>query len=173
MLLYKTDQHLHANVQVTAAKGGHTRYWKQRFTYFCNAQIWKTWSFFSINKWQRRVWFGSLCLLSGLIWKSDDVLTNFQAALCVCVFVRVRCVCVCVCVRVCVCAYRYQRWCRTMWDPLRLWAEISSQIPTTFWQQQWAQAIMTIVYLVTRALQFSSPHVSLSIFVSKSLLHLC
>ncbi len=56
---------------VTAAKGGHTRYWKQRFTYFCNAQICNTGSFFSINKWQRNiflslVWFGSLCLLSGV-----------------------------------------------------------------------------------------------------------
>ncbi len=39
---------------VTAAKEGHTRYWKQRFTYFCNAQICNTGSFFSINKWQRK-----------------------------------------------------------------------------------------------------------------------
>ncbi len=71
----------------------HTRYWKQRFTYFCNPQICNTGSFFSINKWQRKyflslVWFGSLCLLSGHIYSylcrniaNSKGFTNFQAAL--------------------------------------------------------------------------------------------
>ncbi len=35
---------------VTAAKEGRTRYWKQRFTCFCDAQICNTGLFFSINK---------------------------------------------------------------------------------------------------------------------------
>jgi len=52
---------------------------KQRFTYLCNAQICNTGSVFSINKWQIKyflslVWFGSLCLLSGHIWKYDDII---------------------------------------------------------------------------------------------------
>ncbi len=83
---------------VTAAKGGHTRYWKQRFTYFCNAQICNTGSFFSINKWQRKYFSLTCliqfsCLLSGLeIWwcfgsylcrniENSKGFTNFQAAL--------------------------------------------------------------------------------------------
>ncbi len=63
MLLCRTDQHLQETLpSVTAAKGGHTRYWKQRFTYFCNAQICNTGSFFSINKWQRK-YFSLTCLI--------------------------------------------------------------------------------------------------------------
>ncbi len=61
MLLCRTDQHLQETLpSVTAAKEGHTRYWKQRFTYFCNAQICNTGSFFSINKWQRK-YFSLTC----------------------------------------------------------------------------------------------------------------
>ncbi len=63
MLLCRTDQHLQETLpSVTAAKGGHTRYWKQRFTYFCNAQICNTGYFFSINKWQRK-YFSLTCLI--------------------------------------------------------------------------------------------------------------
>ncbi len=101
MLLCRTDQHLHGNLpSVTAAKGGHTRYWKQRFTYFCNAQICNTGSFFSINKWERKC-FSFTCLIRFSlstfrtymkIWwcfgsylcrkiENSKGFTNFQAAL--------------------------------------------------------------------------------------------
>ncbi len=62
---------------VTAAKGGHTRYWKQRFTYFCNAQIVNTGSFFSINKWQRK-YFSLTCLIrfSLSTFRSQDLYEN-------------------------------------------------------------------------------------------------
>ncbi len=72
------------------------RYWKQRFTYFCNTEIWNTGSFFSINKWQRK-YFSLTCLsrfsLSIMkIWwcfgsylcrniENSKGFTNFQAAL--------------------------------------------------------------------------------------------
>ncbi len=96
MLLCRTDQHLQETLpSVTAAKGGHTRYWKQRFTYFCNAQICNTGSFFSINKRQR--YFSLTCLirfslstsrLLMLFWvilcrsiENSKGFTNFQAAL--------------------------------------------------------------------------------------------
>ncbi len=59
----RTDQHLQETLpSFTAAKGGHTIYWKQKFTYFCNAQICNTRSFFSINKWQRK-YFSLTCLI--------------------------------------------------------------------------------------------------------------
>ncbi len=66
------------------SKRGSHQILKLRFTYFCNAQICNTGSFFSINKWQRKyffslVWLGSLCLLSGLMWKSDYVLGHIYA----------------------------------------------------------------------------------------------
>ncbi len=68
---------------VTAAKGGHTRYWKQRFTYFCNAQICNTGSFFSINKWQRKYIFSHLFDSVLFVYfqdlKSDDVLGHMYA----------------------------------------------------------------------------------------------
>ncbi len=64
-----TDQHLQETLpSVAAAKGYWTRYWKQRFTYFCNAQICNTGSFSgSQNIFLSLVWFGCLCLLSGLL----------------------------------------------------------------------------------------------------------
>ncbi len=78
----------------------HTRYWKQRFTHFCNAQICNTGSFFSINKWQRK-YFSLTCLIQFTlstfrtymkIWwcfgsylcrniENSKGFTNFQAAL--------------------------------------------------------------------------------------------
>ncbi len=115
--LYKTDQHLHANVQVTAAKGGHTRYWKQRCTYFCNTQIWKTWSFFSINKWQR------LCLIRFSlstfrtymkIWWCFDKLSS--STVCMCVRACVLCVCVCACVCVYTDIKDDAEQCGILWD---------------------------------------------------------
>ncbi len=111
MLLCRTDQHLQESLpSVTAARGGHTRYWKQRFTYFCNAQICNTGSFFSINKWQRK-YFSLTCLIGFSlstfrtymkIWwcfgsylcrdiENSKGFTNFQAALYIYI-----CVCVCV-----------------------------------------------------------------------------
>ncbi len=52
--LCKTYQRLQETLpSVTTANGGHTRYWKQRFTYFCN-MICNTGSLFSKNKWQRQ-----------------------------------------------------------------------------------------------------------------------
>ncbi len=99
MLLCRTDQHLQ-ETSVTAAKGGHTRYWKQRFTYFCNTQICNTGSFFSINKWQRKyfsltclIWFSLSTFRTYMkIWwcfgsylcrniENSKGFTNFQAAL--------------------------------------------------------------------------------------------
>ncbi len=47
---------------VTAANGSHTRYWKQRFTNFCSAQICNTGYIFSVNKWQRK-YFSLTCLI--------------------------------------------------------------------------------------------------------------
>ncbi len=83
MLLCRTDQHLQETLpSVTAAKEGHTRYWKQRFTYFCNAQICNTGSFFSINKWQRK-YFSLTCLIRFSLstfrtyMKSDDVFGSY------------------------------------------------------------------------------------------------
>ncbi len=82
------------------SKRGHTRYWKQRFTYFCNAQICNTGSFFSINKWQRKcfsltclIWFSFSTFRTYMkIWwcfgsylcrniENSKGFTNFQAAL--------------------------------------------------------------------------------------------
>ncbi len=101
MLLWRTDQHLQETLSsVTAAKEGHTRYWKQRFTYFYNAQICNTGSFFSRNKWQRK-YFSLTCLIGFSlstfrtymkIWlcfgsylcrnmENSKGFTNFQAAL--------------------------------------------------------------------------------------------
>ncbi len=84
-------KHLHVIVQDWSAftrnftfsycsKRGHARYWRQIFTYFCNAKVCNTGSFFSINKWHRK-YFSLTCLIgfslstfSTWIWKYDDVL---------------------------------------------------------------------------------------------------
>ncbi len=51
-LLCRTDQQLQETLPaVIAAKGGHTKYREQRFTYFATYRC-ATGSFFSINKWQ-------------------------------------------------------------------------------------------------------------------------
>ncbi len=105
MLLCRTDQHLQ-ETSVTAAKGGHTRYWKQRFTYFCNTQICNTGSFFSINKWQRKyfsltclIWFSLSTFRTYMkIWwcfgsylcrniENSKGFTNFQAALYIYIYI--------------------------------------------------------------------------------------
>ncbi len=63
MLLCRTGQHLQETLpSVTAAKGGHTRYWKHWFTYFCNAEICNSGSFCSINTWHRKH-FSLTCLI--------------------------------------------------------------------------------------------------------------
>ncbi len=68
------------------SKGGHTRYWQQRFTYFWNAHICNTVFFLSINKWQRKYLSKKIYMfVSGLfvyfldLWKSDDVLVHNYA----------------------------------------------------------------------------------------------
>ncbi len=48
---------------VIAAKEGRTRYWKQRFTCFCDAQICNTGLFFSINIWPLIHFYLFFCLI--------------------------------------------------------------------------------------------------------------
>ncbi len=53
------------------SKGCHTRYWEQRFTYFCNAQTCNTGSLFSKNKWQRKIVFFHLFDLVLFVYFQD------------------------------------------------------------------------------------------------------
>ncbi len=90
------------------SKRGSHRYWKQRFTPFCNAQICNTGSFFSINTWQRK-YFSLTCLIRFSlptfriymkIWwcfgsylcrniENSKDFTNFQAALYIYIYKRI------------------------------------------------------------------------------------
>ena len=53
-------------IEVIAAEGGHTRYWKQRSTYFCYLKICNIGSFSSINAWLSIIYLSHLfnCILS-------------------------------------------------------------------------------------------------------------